>query len=159
MESKLKGKRILVVDDEPDVLSVLRDLLAESLVDTAADFETASALLEKNSYEIVILDIMGVRGYDLLDVTTRKDIPTVMLTAHALSPDDLVRSVTKGAGAYVPKDKLAEISVFLEDVLEAREEGDKGIGRWFKRLETFFGQKFGEAWEKKAGTEFWKKYY
>ena len=155
----LKGKRVLIVDDEPDILETLESLLDMCEVDSARDFETARDLLEKNTYDAAVLDIMGVRGYDLLDLTTRKNIPTLMLTAHALSADNFVKSVEGGAGAYVPKDKIANIETFLMDVLEADQKGEKGIGKWFTRLEDFFEKKFGEYWKEQSGPDFWKKYY
>ncbi|MBN2123038.1 MAG: response regulator [Deltaproteobacteria bacterium] len=161
MEEKrsARGKRILIVDDEPDILGSLKDLLDMCSIDTAPDFETARDLLEKNPYDAAVLDIMGVRGYDLLALTTQKDIPTLMLTAHALSPDNFVRSVKGGAGAYVPKERITEIEIFLLDVLEAREKGEKGLGKWFTRLEDFFEKKFGSYWKEKSSPDFWKKFY
>jgi DNA-binding response OmpR family regulator len=158
-EERLRGKRILVVDDEPDILETLREQLEGCMVDTAPGFEEARQLLDKNAYDAAILDIMGVQGYDLLAITTQKDIPTLMLTAHALSPGNLVRSIKKGAHAYVPKEKIYEIATFLTDVLEAHEKGEKGLGKWFSRLESFFERKFGEYWKEKSDPEFWKKYY
>ena len=62
-------------------------------IETAADYEKARELLSKNTYNAAILDIMGVGGYELLEITTAKGIPTLMLTAHALSPDNLVKSI------------------------------------------------------------------
>ena len=81
----LKGKKILIVDDEPDILETLEELLDICIIDTAPDFETAKKFLDKNSYDVAILDIMGVRGYDLLELANEKGIPALMLTAHALS--------------------------------------------------------------------------
>ncbi len=154
----LDGKKILVVDDEPDILASLEELLDICAVDTAPDFETARELLEKNRYDAAILDIMGVRGYELLEISLGKGIPTLMLTAHALSPDNLVKSLKKGAHAYVPKDKISEIRVFLTDILEER--GKKGrLGRWFSRLEPYFEEKFGEYWKERSEEKFWKGYY
>lgn len=91
-------------------------------IGTAADYETARELLSKNTYDAAILDIMGVGGYALLEITTAKGIPTLMLTPHA----------------YVPKDKMAEISSFLEDILGPQQKGIKKIGRWFRKLKPFF---------------------
>lgn len=155
----LEGKRILVVDDEPDILVVLEELLDQCVVDTAADFGSAKKLIEKNPYDVAILDIMGVRGYDLLALTITKGIPTLMLTAHALSPDNLVKSLEKGANAYIPKDKIKDIQIFIRDVLE--EKGGKRTkpGKWFARLEPFFEEVFGAYWKDKTDSEFWKKYY
>jgi DNA-binding response OmpR family regulator len=66
--SILNGKKILAVDDEPDVLQVLEaeiiDACPDCVFETAATFETAAKLLENGAYDIVILDVMGVRGFD-----------------------------------------------------------------------------------------------
>ena len=159
-DEKLKGKRILIVDDEPDILDILRELLDDFVVDGATDFQEAKRLLESNPYDAAILDIMGVRGYDLLKITREKDIPTLMLTAHALDPENFVRSLKKGALAFVPKEKLSEIDFFLKDILEAHEKGSRKTGRWFGRLEGFFEEQFGAYWQEKQkeGPDFWKKY-
>jgi len=156
----LEGKRILIVDDEPDVLESLEEILHMCAVDKAVGFEMACDLLDQNKYDAAILDIMGVQGYDLLDLTAGKNIPTLMLTAHALSPDNFVKSIKKGALAYVPKDKITEIETFLIDILEANEKGLRKIGKWFERLEPFFEEKFGVYWKEriKEDPEFWKKH-
>ncbi len=67
MESDiLKNKRLLIVDDEPDVLETLLDVLDMCVIDSAPSFETALKFLKKNTYDAAIFDIMGVRGLDLL---------------------------------------------------------------------------------------------
>lgn len=153
----LKGKKILIVDDEPDVLATLEELLDMCSIDTAPNFETAKKFLEKYPYDVAILDIMGVRGYDLLELATQKGIPALMLTAHALSPDNLVKSIRGGAQSYIPKDKIADISTFLRDILEAHEKGIEKHGNWFARLKPFFDKKFGAGWREKD-KEFWKDF-
>ena len=65
-------------------------------VDTAGSFEEAKKLLENNFYHIAVLDIMGVRGYELLEIANNKDIPAFMLTAHAISKAEDIISL-KGA--------------------------------------------------------------
>jgi len=156
VRNRLEGKRILIVDDEPDILVTLEGLLDECEIDTASDFRTAKALLDKKTYDAAILDIMGVRGYDILEITAGKNIPTLMLTAHALSPENLVKSLKKGALAYVPKDRISEIEVFLEDILEVHEKEEKKPGQWLSRLEHYFEKKFGADWKDKTDPEFWK---
>ena len=59
----LEGKRILIVDDEPDVLDTLADLLPMCVVTKASNFEQAKDLLESQYFDMAILDIMGVQGY------------------------------------------------------------------------------------------------
>ena len=155
----LKGKRILIVDDEPDILSTLEEILDECRISLAASFEEAKRLLSEGSFDGAILDIMGVNGYDLLSITKKKSIPTLMLTAHALSVSDFVESIDRGAQAYVPKDKISEIEVFLEDVIEAEGKKGKKAGNWFARLEPFFRERFGADWKEKTEPKFWEKYY
>lgn len=143
----LKGKKLLIVEDEPDVLDTLKDLLNMCNIDTAADFETGEKLLNQNSYDYAILDIMGVKGYDLLKIANTKGTPALMLTAHALSPDNFAKSISEGAKAYIPKEKMTDIAVYLSDLLKAQ-EGTEKPDRWFSRLKYFFSLQFGKDWMK-----------
>jgi DNA-binding NtrC family response regulator len=155
MESNaLKGKRLLIVDDEPDVLETLVELLDMSSVDTAPNYETALKFIEKNSYDAAIFDIMGVRGLDLLIEAVKRDIPVLMLTSHALNPDTLVTSIKAGARAYVPKDEMTDIETYLLDLLEASEGASHKRFRWFARLKPFFDRKFDKGWRQKD-RPFW----
>jgi DNA-binding response OmpR family regulator len=138
----LEGKKLLIVDDEPDVLETLKDLLDVCVISTAADFETGKRLLSSDTYDIVILDILGVNGYELLKIAREKETPALMLTANALTPDDFAQSISQGASAYIPKEKMAEISVYLTDLLKAR-AGRGKPHRWLFRLEPFFDKIFG----------------
>ncbi len=144
----LEGKKILIVDDEPDILETLEELLDMCLlVDSAKDYETAAGYLNHKTYDAVILDIMGVRGYDLLQIATEKGYPALMLTAHALSPDNLVKSVKGGAYAYVPKDKITDITTYLTEVIIAAGGGKKKPAeQWFFRLKPYYTEKFGIDW-------------
>lgn len=150
----LKGKRLLIVDDEPDILETLVELLDMCVVDTAPRYETAMKFIEKNTYDAAIFDIMGVRGLDLLKAAVTRDIPVLMLTAHALNPEMLVSSIKAGARAYVHKDEMADIQNFLLDLLEAREGAAHKRFRWFARLKPFFDRKFGSKWREKDRS-FW----
>ena len=158
-ESILKGKKILAVDDEPDVLAVLEEEIAdacpECTFDKATTFEAASKLFESKPYDVVILDIMGVRGFDLLDLAVKKNLKVVMLTAHALSSEALKKSYDMKARAYLPKDKLGEVVPFLEDVL--RHDFESGWKSLFEKLHGFFTDKFESDWEKKTGLN-WREW-
>ncbi|MBK5102539.1 MAG: response regulator, partial [Desulfobacteraceae bacterium] len=76
----IKGRRVLIVDDEKDVLDVLVELLEICKVDTALSFDEGKRLLEENDYDVAILDIMGVNGFELLEVAKKRGIPALMLT-------------------------------------------------------------------------------
>jgi len=153
----LKGKRILLVDDEPDVLETLEELLSYSQTDCASTFESAVNCLKNNSYDAAILDIMGVRGHTLLKITHQLQIPSIMLTAHALTPDNLKRSIEQGADAYVPKDKLVDIALFVADVLSARQAGKNAQVSWFSMLNPLFDKLFGQGW-RKSEQDFWDEF-
>lgn len=157
MDEILVNKRVLLVDDEPDILETLEELLPDCITDTASSFESAVLYLKKNKYDAAILDIMGVQGYSLLEITHKLGIPSIMLTAHALTPDNLKKSIEQGADAYVPKDKLVDISQFLADVLLARQQGKKAHVTWFSLLTPMFDKLFGEGW-RKSDQEFWDEF-
>ena len=156
-ENLLDYKRVLIVDDEPDVLEVLESLLPMCDVVKAGSFEAAKELLETQYFDMAILDIMGVDGYKLLEIATRKEVIPVMLTAHAMSPEDTMKSFKEGAAYFVPKEKITEIVTYLNDVLEAKEKGKSLWWRWFDRFAAYYDHKFGPHW-KKGDEEFWEKF-
>lgn len=155
--SRLDGKRILIVDDERDVLDTLAELLPMCDLVKAANFEQARNLLETETSDIAILDIMGVDGYRLLEIANRKKVIAVMLTAHALTVEDTVKSFKEGAASYVPKEEIANIATFLDDILEAKDKGRSLMWRWFDRLGTYYDKRFGPDW-KKGDQSFWDKF-
>ena len=148
-ENRLDGKRILIVDDEPDILNSLKELLDMCVLVEASSFEEAKRLLEEDFFHLAILDIMGVKGYELLDICREKEVPAVMLTAYSVTPEDIEKSFQNGAASFVPKDELLNIEVFLQDILEAREKGKSLWWRWFDRLADYCEKKFGPDWQKK----------
>jgi len=151
-DSILNGKKILAVDDEPDVLDVLEeeimDACPQCTFDRATTYEKAVECLESKPYDIVILDIMGVRGFELLELAVKKDLRVAMLTAHALSPEALNKSIDMKARAYLPKDKLGEIVPFLEDIMKY--DYETGWKRLMDKLYGFFKDKFKDDWEVKT---------
>lgn len=159
--SVLDGKRVLAVDDEPDVLEVLEEEILGAYpnchFDKTTSYEKASELMTSYTYDLVILDIMGVRGFDLLRLAVDRHfpLPVAMLTAHALFPEALKRSIEMGARAYLPKEKLGAIIPFLEDIL--RYEYEPGWKRILKQLEEFFNSRWGDHW-KKPEEKFWKEF-
>jgi DNA-binding response OmpR family regulator len=145
----LRNKKILIVDDEPDVLETLKDLLSICDVLKASTFEEAKNSLESEDFDIAILDIMGVDGHKLLEIAKENNVLAVMLTAYALTPEDTVRSYRKGAAHYIPKEKMAEIMVYLNDILEAKAKGKNLWWRWLDRFGSYYDKKFGPDWKDK----------
>ncbi len=156
-ESVLKGKQILAVDDEEDILETIEDLLDDVLLDTARDYESASQKIRQNKYDLAILDIMGVNGLTLLEEAVSRGIPTVMLTAHAVNPDTLMESIRKGAISYLPKETLSELDELLEDLLGAHQKGRPAWKLLFEKLGEYFDDRFGPDWKEKD-KEFWSEF-
>jgi len=146
-KSALQDKVILVVDDEPDVLETVEEELDMCLIHKAADYDTALQYLLSYTYDIVILDIMGVNGFELLKTAVSREFPTVMLTAHALSPDSLKKSIKLGAVSFLPKEKMSELTSFLEDVVLG--EGKPVWEKLFDKLGGYFSKRFGPDWKEK----------
>ena len=155
--SFLKGIKILAVDDEVDVLETIVDALDTAHIDKASDFHSAAEKIQENTYDLAILDIMGVNGLTLLEQTVEKGIPTVMLTAHAMNVDTLMSSIRKGAISFLPKEKLAELDLILEDMLKAMHDGKPTWKILFDELDDFFNKKFGPDWKEK-NKDFWSEF-
>lgn len=150
----LTGKKILIVDDEPDILETLSELLPMCEIETASSFAEAEDALQNRFFDLTILDIMGVRGYDLLEIAKEKKVTAVMLTAHALSVEDTKKSFEKGASFFIPKDEIANIADFLVDILDAKTKGKSTWSKWLDRLEWYYHNRFGPNW-KESDKEFW----
>ena len=155
--SYLEGKHVLAVDDEPDILESIEEILEDCRVDTALNYATASQKLKSNTYDLVILDIMGVNGLKLLEEAVDRNFPTVMLTAHAINPETLVTSIRKGAISYLPKETLPDLHELLSDIFKAHEEGEPPWKLLFHRLGGFFDERFGPGWKEKEKS-FWSEF-
>ena len=146
-DSPLKDKITLVVDDEPDVLETVEEDLDMCLLHKADNYNTAIQYLISYTYDIVILDIMGVNGFELLKTSVERGFPTVMLTAHALTPDALKKSIKLGAVTFLPKDKMPELRSYLEDVVLG--EGKPIWQKLFDKMGDYFNKRFGPDWKEK----------
>jgi two-component system OmpR family response regulator len=99
--------RILVVEDEPDLLASLMKALREDgyAVDGAADGEEGLYKAENNDYDVVVLDVMlpGMDGWELLQrLRSTKKTPVLMLTARD-AIRDRVKGLDAGADDYLVK--------------------------------------------------------
>lgn len=153
-ESVLKDKVILVVDDEPDVLDLVGEELQECMVHKAKDFDTAIEYMLSYSYDAVVLDIMGVNGFDLLKQAVSLKFPTVMLTAHAVTEDALKKSIKLGAISFLPKEKLPELREFIKGAVM-----NKGKSMWknvFDKMGNYFNRRFGSDWKER--DKFFKEF-
>jgi DNA-binding response OmpR family regulator len=100
--------RILIVDDEPEIVRGLEDNLRFEGYQTASatDGEEALALAGRLTPDLVLLDIMMPRmsGWDVCRALRRRgiDVPVIMLTARG-EEMDRVRGLELGADDYVTK--------------------------------------------------------
>lgn len=150
----LKDKVVLVVDDEPDVLDTVADILDTCLVTKARDFETARQYLMSFTYDLVVFDIMGVNGFELLKMAVKRGFPAVMLTAYALTPEALEKSIRLGAVSFLPKEKMSELDEYLADIVMGESKP-----RWavlFEKLGDLFSKRFGADWKER--NQFFKEF-
>ena len=99
--------RVLVVEDEPDLLGSLSKALREDgyAVDGAADGEDGLYKAEEMEYDAILLDVMlpGIDGWELLRrLRKKKKTPVLMLTARD-AVRDRVRGLDTGADDYMVK--------------------------------------------------------
>lgn len=153
-ESILNDKAVLVVDDEPDILDSIAEQLDMCRIYRAKDYEIALQLMAGFSFDIVILDVMGVQGFELLKKSVSKGFPTVMLTAHAMTPEALKESIKLGAVSFLPKEMMAELDTYLADVVSGSK---KMVWRnLLDKLSEYFDRQFGADWIER--DDFFKKF-
>ncbi|MEJ2097904.1 MAG: response regulator, partial [Deltaproteobacteria bacterium] len=105
--------------------------------------------LENQYFDLAVLDILGVEVYKLLEIAVKREITAVMLTAHALSPEDTVKSFKKGAAYYIPKEHMADIATFLTEVLEDKYQGRNPLASWLDKWVSIYDKRFGPDWKNK----------
>ncbi|MCL4402241.1 MAG: response regulator [Acidobacteria bacterium] len=107
-------KRVLVVDDEPDVRAYLRDALEDAgfAVDTALDGLQALDMIRRSPPDLISLDLVmprhsGARLYrELQKDRTLSRIPVLIVTGHArddLGRADFEEMTISGPGVYLEK--------------------------------------------------------
>jgi len=115
-------KTILVVDDEPKIVKLVRDYLERAgfSVQVASDGKTALSVARTEKPDLMILDL-GLPQLDGLDVTRElrkvSNMPVIMLTARSEESDKLI-GLELGADDYVtkpfsPKELVARVRVVL----------------------------------------------
>ncbi len=115
-------KKILIIEDDISIQNVIKELLENEgyTVSNAYSGTEALLLLEKEKYDLILLDLMlpGISGEELL--LKIKNIPIIVLSAK-ISSDDKVNCLLSGANDYIikpfdSKELLARIEVHLRSV-------------------------------------------
>ncbi len=146
-QSLLDEKNLLAVDDEPDVLEVIKEAFPSSIVMTAHDFDSGLKLISENIFDLVILDIMGVNGFELLKACRERHLPAAMLTSKAIDVNNLNRAMREGAVSFLPKEELDRLPEVVAEILGELEEGRSHWSKLFERLGSFFEKKLGRSWK------------
>jgi CheY-like chemotaxis protein len=158
-ESILEKKRILAVDDEPDVLTVLEqeihDACPSCRFEKAMTYEGAVERISSRTYDLVILDAMGALGSDLLGLVMTRNLPVAILTVYAIIPETLRERIRVTGWACLPREGLGEIVPLLEKVLR---NGPLPGGRRSRRIWGLGNIRFEPYW-KKVGLNWreWEK--
>ncbi len=120
------GARVLLVDDEPDILEPVRYTL-ESLgfeVETVADGESALVSARSRTYDVIVLDVMmpGLQGTEVCrQLRAESIVPIIMLTAKDAEVDRVL-GLELGADDYVTKPFSArELASRIRAVLRRQE--------------------------------------
>jgi DNA-binding response OmpR family regulator len=119
---------LLVVDDEADILDLMRDFLSAEgfAVVTAADAGSALATLDQTPIDCLLLDVMlpGASGFDLCrQIRQKSDVPILFLTARD-GDADKIRGLSLGGDDYITKAaSLGEVSARIRAVLRRARRG------------------------------------
>lgn len=130
----MRPAKILIIDDEPHLLKLLRSNLeaAHYKVIAAMDGSSALQMLEKEGADLVILDIMmpGMDGFEVLQkIREFSVVPVILLTAKDQEVD-VVRGLKFGADDYVRKPfSVHELLARVEAVLRRGAPSDDVVTR------------------------------
>lgn len=120
-------KQILVVDDEIGALTLIGIMLERGgfSVLKAKDANTALAVLDQSTPDLIILDVMmpGMNGIELCRVIRERndthEVPVLILSARG-DAESIMRGIEAGANDYLPKpilhhDLVAKVRLMLGD--------------------------------------------
>jgi PAS domain S-box-containing protein len=128
LSDAVRGKTVLIVDDEPDARAVLKQLMTDCMakVLVAASAEEALEIIEATPPDILISDIgmPGSDGYDLIRKVRQREagkrgrLPAIALTAYART-EDRMKVIRAGFQTHVPKPvEPAELLTVIGGLLE-----------------------------------------
>lgn len=128
LKKKAEKIKILVVDDEPNIVQTLQDRLEmnEYLVNTAGNGREGLKKAQEEKPDIILLDVIMpvMDGHEMLEVLRKQpgcsDISVIMLTARSQT-QDIARANACGIDDYIVKPfDLSELLEKIETVLEKR---------------------------------------
>lgn len=132
--------RILVVEDEKAIADMTRMCLTKNgyLCETANDGTAAADKIERNHYDLILLDIMlpDMDGYELIDYIKQYGIPVIFVTAKT-AVSDRVKGLKSGAEDYISKPfDLEELLARVETVLRRYHKTEQILEAGNIRIDT-----------------------
>ncbi len=128
----MENKRILLVEDDPNFGTVLKDylMLNDYIVTHAKDGLEGLIMFKNNDFDMCILDVMMPRkdGFTLAqDIrSTNSDIPIIFLTAKTMK-EDVLKGYQAGADDYLNKPFDSEVLLYKMKAILQRKESDKAV--------------------------------
>ncbi len=113
--------KILIVEDETAISNLIRTNLTDAGYHCSCVYDglQASAILERENYDLILLDVMlpEINGYELMEYINDLEIPVIFLTAKS-SVEDKVKGLRLGAEDYLTKPfEIIELLARVETVL------------------------------------------
>jgi DNA-binding response OmpR family regulator len=141
--------KVLVVDDEPAIRSLLQVVLSAEGHDVVAtpDGATAIAQVKRKKFDVILLDVMmpEMSGHDVLlhirDMRFGHDVPVIMVTA-VHTPEEVIQELSEGAVDHIAKP--FDIAVLLAAVNRALDGSDEDVAER-KRILGSFAEVYGDA--------------
>ncbi len=128
----MENKRILLVEDDPNFGTVLKDylMLNDYVVTHAKDGLEGLIMFKNNDFDLCILDVMMPRkdGFTLAkDIrSTNSEVPIIFLTAKTMK-EDVLKGYQAGADDYLNKPFDSEVLLYKMKAILQRKESDKPI--------------------------------
>ncbi len=126
-EQAILNAKILIVDDKPSNVLLLREMLEDtgySRVASTSDPYAVCELHKKNRYDLILLDLLmpGMDGFQVMEglkeIEKESYLPVLVITAQ---PGHKLRALTAGAKDFVAKPfDLIEIQTRIHNMLEVR---------------------------------------
>jgi DNA-binding NtrC family response regulator len=113
----LEGKRILVVENEREILNMVSEALAASEVVAVGNVEDARPLIARESFDLAILDTVHSNGCALLEDCHANKLPTAMLTPREVEVGRVNEAMKRGVMSFFPKDDLDRLPETVSDLL------------------------------------------
>ena len=112
--------KILIVEDELAISELMKMALEEQgyKCEVADDGEKGANLIEKNQYDLILLDIMlpKIDGYELLEYIKQiSEIPTIFITAKSQTKDK-IKGLKDGADDYIMQNSYFELKFAINQI-------------------------------------------